>query len=134
MIKIGKNKRGGFNLKSPSGRVLGRITPGDVEGTWHPEQLRNCRWQGIDIFPQSYALHLILHWFEVGLEASLQNYYVGSPSGWFVIQAENSRDAKSEGVRTFGRGRALNCRIARQFEVDEYIAERGKVETTIYRG
>lgn len=54
----------------------------------------------------------------------MKNYYVEG-LGWFVITADNKRQAKSVGVREFGRGCTRLVREASGVEVRDYVSQRG---------
>lgn len=57
----------------------------------------------------------------------MRHYYVTSFAQWFVVQAATKRRAKSVGVEEWGRGAVHKVRIATQDEIENYIANKGKV-------
>jgi hypothetical protein len=59
-------------------------------------------------------------------ESTRKFYYVeGGGLGWYVIRANNKQEAKSHGIREFGRGRVRSVDIASDAEVKSYMSQKG---------
>jgi hypothetical protein len=54
------------------------------------------------------------------------NFYVASPSKWFVVSTRTKRQARSVGVAEFGRGLTHTVRPASQEETQYFISLKGK--------
>ncbi len=53
-------------------------------------------------------------------------YRADSYSLWFVVRCENKRQARSEGVAEFGRGRVKSVTRASQADINYYKAQKGE--------
>lgn len=54
-----------------------------------------------------------------------RRYFVESYSGWFVVETNTARKARSKGVEEFGRGGARSVRLATDAEVQDYVRQMG---------
>ena len=56
----------------------------------------------------------------------MKNYFCGSNAGWFVVQTDNKRKARSEAVREFGRGFIREVREATKDETQHFVNVKGE--------
>lgn len=54
-------------------------------------------------------------------------YFVESNAGWFVVETKTKRQARSVGVKEFGRGSMRQVRQATESEIKEFINIKGEM-------
>lgn len=55
-------------------------------------------------------------------------FYVDSYGGWMIVSARTNREARSAGIREFGRGMVKSVKIAKAEDVQYYINLKGSTD------
>lgn len=63
----------------------------------------------------------------VARQLRLKHWYVDGFGSWFVVEARTKQQARSQGVKDFGRGGVKDVRLATSKEVAEYERIMGRV-------
>ena len=58
-------------------------------------------------------------------------YYVEGYAGWFLVNTNNKRNARSEGVKEFGRGQVKEVREASQDEIKYFKNVKGEISEAL---
>jgi len=59
--------------------------------------------------------------------SKIQTWYIEGFASWFLVKARTKAQAKSEGVRQFGRGYVKVVRIATKDEISYFVGLKGEI-------